>query len=1119
MALENLSCSASTTDPNLIGLFYLALLGFVAGSILIVLLVRMLLQAMWFAACRPKGSASHGGNLHHHGGGTISLTSSSSSVVGSELKQPPLWPRVADLQRPQRKKELKVNRKRSAAHRTLGLKNWLEALKLNSAVAITSQQRLAHRLRQEGYLKEEEVEQANSRKHTEFDRDIEDIKARRGFLRGKLAHSGDSMFVAVARQLERIQRGSFTSREIRVRAVEWLRANTHWCSIDLRLYVPEYASWHEFCDAMALDGTPAKPLVLIAISEVFDCRITVYTDTEGDRYAVTIDKQEYMTISHSNKLNQPLASKIKGKSARTAAPSATGAPVTQNTVPSSTLPPPPMTSTMTSTSTSSTSSSTASTTTTGGMVFQLPTGTDEIHVVPLEGKGVGRSDAHLRLWQEEGVFGSAIKNETAPTVIKQRNAPRPKRERRETDMLKSENGMRVRERPVARVANITVQVLIGLSGLWWLVWILFFGTNFINFWAGIEYVLFATAELLNYVFGIVYFLNFCYPVSRRWRSLDALTPPFTARPTVSALIFHYGEDVDDTRRTINGCMRVDTMGSQIKFNIFVCDDGYFTAIKDKKAPAPPQPGYMARITMWFTSCFSWMCSCCRPSAAAAGAGAGGAGAAGGANSETQHLLANQRSTGGTTTTGATTTTAASLLPPGLADNPGSINNAGDDVDFVDGHQHLVDDDDEDLYARDGPVAPSGEIRPSAAGAAGQGDAGGELHRSASGSSLSGSTTGSVGVQMREREVLAFARERKLEPSPLGREMIEALREEMADYFLAVHKLVVDIGYTVQLTKEEDLVRPDCAQASVRYTFKPCQPVSVPYPTLHLVARVKPAPPRTHHHKAGNANNVIFNERLDGKYVLLLDNDMKPKPDVLTRMLPWFYDYVSDRCAYHPNRSVAFAQAPQHFTWDTVGPEDILCGRNSIFFSAIQRGRDGFDSCAFAGTNAIFRLEALRAVQGLPYESLTEDALLGMNLLDAGYSSVYVEDKLVVGTAPTTVAAAMQQRKRWCKGSIEILLLKLGWGNPSAIEWGAGGRPEPERVARPANPVRRSIFQAFFKVDTMVYPVTGSTALLYMLVALIFAISGDVRCCCCCCCINTSPVSISMLTMVWFGLVL
>ena len=44
----------------------------------------------------------------------------------------------------------------------------------------------------------------------------------------------------------------------------------------------------------------------------------------------------------------------------------------------------------------------------------------------------------------------------------------------------------------------------------------------------------------------------------------------------------------------------------------------------------------------------------------------------------------------------------------------------------------------------------------------------------------------------------------------------------------------------------------------------------------------------HHSKAGNMKNYLLNEGADGTYVLILDNDMKPHPTFLLRVLPFFF---------------------------------------------------------------------------------------------------------------------------------------------------------------------------------------------------------------------------------------
>ena len=54
-----------------------------------------------------------------------------------------------------------------------------------------------------------------------------------------------------------------------------------------------------------------------------------------------------------------------------------------------------------------------------------------------------------------------------------------------------------------------------------------------------------------------------------------------------------------------------------------------------------------------------------------------------------------------------------------------------------------------------------------------------------------------------------------------------------------------------------------------------------------------------------------------------------------------------------------------------------CGhKNAILFDAVQRGRDGFDSAAFAGTNAVFCREAFDSIGGIEYVTQTEDAFTG-----------------------------------------------------------------------------------------------------------------------------------------------
>ena len=63
----------------------------------------------------------------------------------------------------------------------------------------------------------------------------------------------------------------------------------------------------------------------------------------------------------------------------------------------------------------------------------------------------------------------------------------------------------------------------------------------------------------------------------------------------------------------------------------------------------------------------------------------------------------------------------------------------------------------------------------------------------------------------------------------------------------------------------------------------------------------------------------------------------------------------------------------------------------------------------------------RARTPLRYGSITEDYNTAMQLLGDGFSSMFLNQRLVYGLAPDDVGAAMTQRLRWSMGSLQIFL--------------------------------------------------------------------------------------------------
>jgi len=109
--------------------------------------------------------------------------------------------------------------------------------------------------------------------------------------------------------------------------------------------------------------------------------------------------------------------------------------------------------------------------------------------------------------------------------------------------------------------------------------------------------------------------------------------------------------------------------------------------------------------------------------------------------------------------------------------------------------------------------------------------------------------------------------------------------------------------------------------------------------------------RSLHAKAGNLNNALF--QTEGEFLLILDADQIPEPDILDRTLGYFRD---DR--------VAFVQTPQ--TFYNVPPGDPFGSQASLFYGPIMQAKDGWNAAFFCGSNAVLRREALMQVGIVSY---------------------------------------------------------------------------------------------------------------------------------------------------------
>jgi cellulose synthase (UDP-forming) len=105
-----------------------------------------------------------------------------------------------------------------------------------------------------------------------------------------------------------------------------------------------------------------------------------------------------------------------------------------------------------------------------------------------------------------------------------------------------------------------------------------------------------------------------------------------------------------------------------------------------------------------------------------------------------------------------------------------------------------------------------------------------------------------------------------------------------------------------------------------------------------------------HAKAGNLVNAMG--QTNGEFILILDADQVPSPEILTNTLGYFID-----------PQVAFVQTPQWF--HNTPPGNPFGTDAPLFYGPIQQSKDGWNAAYFCGSNAVLRREALMSI-GIRY---------------------------------------------------------------------------------------------------------------------------------------------------------
>lgn len=160
-------------------------------------------------------------------------------------------------------------------------------------------------------------------------------------------------------------------------------------------------------------------------------------------------------------------------------------------------------------------------------------------------------------------------------------------------------------------------------------------------------------------------------------------------------------------------------------------------------------------------------------------------------------------------------------------------------------------------------------------------------------------------------------------------------------------------------------------------------------------------------KAGKINAALT--QTTEEFVLVLDPDHVPFPQILDRILGHFHDpevgFVQVSQAYGNVNESFVARAAAEQTYAFYGP--------------IMQGMNGTGTTVAIGANCTFRRSALASIGGHGL-GLAEDLVTSIRLHARGWKSVYVPEVLSRGLVPADLDSYFQQQLKWSRGVYEVL---------------------------------------------------------------------------------------------------
>jgi cellulose synthase (UDP-forming) len=206
-------------------------------------------------------------------------------------------------------------------------------------------------------------------------------------------------------------------------------------------------------------------------------------------------------------------------------------------------------------------------------------------------------------------------------------------------------------------------------------------------------------------------------------------------------------------------------------------------------------------------------------------------------------------------------------------------------------------------------------------------------------------------------------------------------------------------------------------------------------------------------KAGKINAALH--LTDEEFILVLDPDHIPFPNLLDRVLGYFAD-----------AQVGFVQVAQ--TYYNAGRSFVAraaAEQTFAFYGPILQGMHGTGTAVAIGANCTFRRAALQSIGGHGI-GLAEDLVTSIRLHAAGWQSIYVPEVVARGLVPEDLDSFLRQQLKWARGVYEVLF-----------------REYPRAFPRLTNHQRLS----YLTIGS--YYLVGLTTPIYLLIPLLYLWTG------------------------------